>query len=159
MAAVSRDQTRNTMTLMPSLMSQKLIDAYGIKLGAELVRANMGRCRIEAVTSNYRSLEGGRSTFVILNETHHWINGQPGRPDVRDGRQQHGQDGVSVPGDHERVPARHVQRDRVQLPLLLAGLGGLVAGGAVAMAAVRGLDRAELAMLALGSPGSGVNEG
>jgi hypothetical protein len=77
-AAVSRDQTRNTMTLMPSLMSQRLIDAYGIKAGAELIRANKGRCRIEAVTSNYRSLEGGRSTFVILNETHHWIKSNQG---------------------------------------------------------------------------------
>jgi len=77
-AAVSRDQTRNTMTLMPALMSQKLIDAYGIKAGAELIRANKGRCRIEAVTSNYRSLEGGRSTFVILNETHHWIKSNQG---------------------------------------------------------------------------------
>jgi phage terminase large subunit-like protein len=77
-AAVSRDQTRNTMTLMPALMSQKLIEAYGIKAGAELIRGNKGRCRIEAVTSNYRSLEGGRSTFVILNETHHWIKSNQG---------------------------------------------------------------------------------
>lgn len=77
-AAVSRDQTRNTMTLFPSLMSDKLIETYGIKPGAELIRAHRGRCRIEAVTSNYRSLEGGRSTFVILNETHHWIRGNNG---------------------------------------------------------------------------------
>lgn len=77
-AAVSRDQTRNTMTLMPSLMSKKLIEHYGIKAGTELIRAHMGRCRIEAVTSNPRSLEGGRSTFVVLNETHHWIRGNSG---------------------------------------------------------------------------------
>lgn len=77
-AAVSRDQTRNTMTLMPSLMSRKLIDTYGIKDGAELIRAHRGRCRLEAVTSSYRALEGGRVTFVILNETHHWIRGNNG---------------------------------------------------------------------------------
>ncbi|GAA0967440.1 terminase [Actinocorallia libanotica] len=77
-AAVSRDQTRNTMTLFPSLMSDKLIKTYGIKAGAELIRANRGRQRLEAVTSSYRALEGGRSTFVVLNETHHWVRGNNG---------------------------------------------------------------------------------
>ncbi|MFC3504455.1 terminase [Micromonospora krabiensis] len=77
-AAVSRDQTKNTMTLFPSLMSDLLIQTYGIKAGAEIIRAHRGRCRIEAVTSNYRSLEGGRSSFVIMNETHHWVRGNSG---------------------------------------------------------------------------------
>ncbi|MDH6462066.1 hypothetical protein M2302_002241 [Micromonospora sp. A200] len=77
-AAVSRDQTRNTMTLFPSLMSDHFITTYKIKAGAELIRANGGRQRLEAVTSSYRALEGGRSTFVVLNETHHWIKGNNG---------------------------------------------------------------------------------
>ncbi|MFY1620048.1 terminase [Micromonospora sp. WMMD736] len=77
-AAVSRDQTRNTMTVFPSIISQKCIDTYGIKVGAEIIRAHRGRCRIEAVTSSYRALEGGRSSFVILNETHHWVRGNNG---------------------------------------------------------------------------------
>ena len=77
-AAVSREQTKNTMTLLPSLMSQRLIQDYGIKEGAELIRADRGRRRLEAVTSSYRALEGGRSTFVLLNETHHWIKGNNG---------------------------------------------------------------------------------
>ncbi|AWY07571.1 terminase [Streptomyces phage Yosif] len=77
-AAVSRDQTRNTMTLMPSLMSDHFINTYGIKAGAELIRANGGRQRLEAVTSSFRALEGGRSTFVVLNETHHWVKGNNG---------------------------------------------------------------------------------
>jgi hypothetical protein len=76
--AVSREQTRNTMTLFPSLISEKAIETYGITLGAELIRANGGRQRLEAVTSSFRALEGGRSTFVILNETHHWIRGNNG---------------------------------------------------------------------------------
>jgi hypothetical protein len=77
-AAVSRDQTRNTMTLFPSLMSDKFIETYGIKAGAELIRANGGKQRLEAVTSSFRALEGGRSTFVVLNETHHWVRGNNG---------------------------------------------------------------------------------
>lgn len=71
-AAVSKTQTKNTMTLLPTLMSKRLIADHGITVGAELIRANFGRCRLEAVTSNYRTLEGGRSTFVVANETHHW---------------------------------------------------------------------------------------
>lgn len=77
-AAVSRDQTRNTMTLFPSLMSDLFISTYDIKAGVELIRAHGGRQRLEAVTSSYRALEGGRSTFVVLNETHHWVMGNNG---------------------------------------------------------------------------------
>lgn len=77
-AAVSRDQTRNTMTLFPALMSDLFIETYQIDAGIELIRAHGGRQRLEAVTSNYRSLEGGRSTFVVLNETQHWIRGNNG---------------------------------------------------------------------------------
>jgi hypothetical protein len=77
-AAVSRDQTRNTMTLFPSLMSDHFIATFGIVAGAEIIRANGGRQRLEAVTSSYRALEGGRSTFVVLNETHHWVRGNNG---------------------------------------------------------------------------------
>lgn len=77
-AAVSRDQTRNTMTLFPGLMSKHFIATYRIKPGAELIRANGGWQRLEAVTSSYRALEGGRSTFVAINESHHWIRGNNG---------------------------------------------------------------------------------
>lgn len=77
-AAVSRDQTRNTMTLFPGLMSDHFIETYRIDAGQELIRANGGRQRLEAVTSSYRALEGGRSTFVVLNETHHWVRGNNG---------------------------------------------------------------------------------
>jgi hypothetical protein len=72
-AAVSRDQTRNTMTLFPSLFSPQAIEEYGVDIGKEIIYADRGRRRIEAVTSSPRALEGGRSTFVLKNETHHWL--------------------------------------------------------------------------------------
>jgi len=59
-------------------MSDLFIADYDISPGIELIRAHGGRQRLEAVTSSYRSLEGGRSTFVVLNETHHWIRGNNG---------------------------------------------------------------------------------
>ena len=77
-AAVSKEQTNNTMDLIPSLMTDGLRRAQGIKDGIEFVRASGGR-RLMGVTSNYRTLEGKRSTFIVLNETHHWVSGNQGQ--------------------------------------------------------------------------------
>ena len=77
-AATAKDQTKNTMTVFPALISDKLKQTYGLEIGREVIRAFEGRRRLEAVTSNYRSLEGARSTFVVLNETHHWVKGNGG---------------------------------------------------------------------------------
>ena len=76
--AVSQEQTSNTMSMFPILMSDRLIAEYGIKDGAELIRADRGRKRIQAVTSSYRAIEGKRTTFTLLNETHHWVQGNDG---------------------------------------------------------------------------------
>ncbi|MFF3249727.1 terminase [Actinacidiphila glaucinigra] len=76
--AVNQSQTTNTMALIPSLMSDHFKAKYNIKDGAVLIRANGGKCRLEAVTSSYRALEGKRTTFVLLNETHHWVAGNAG---------------------------------------------------------------------------------
>jgi hypothetical protein len=77
-AAVSQDQTRNTMTLFPSILSKRAIEEYRIDLGKEIIYADKGRARIEAVTSSPRALEGGRPTFVSLGETHHWVESNQG---------------------------------------------------------------------------------
>lgn len=77
-AAVSREQTRNTMTVFNWLISDELKNDYSLDVGIEFIRACHGRRRIEAVTSSYRSLEGGRTTFTILNETHHWVRANNG---------------------------------------------------------------------------------
>lgn len=77
-AAVSKDQTRNTMTLFPSLFKPATIEKYGIQLGKEIIYAHNGAQRIEAVTSSPRALEGGRPTFTIKNETHHWLRNNEG---------------------------------------------------------------------------------
>ncbi|MFC0622827.1 hypothetical protein [Kribbella deserti] len=76
--AVNQSQTTNTMSLIPALMSDHFKAHYGIKEGAELIRANNGRQHLQAVTSSYRAIEGKRTTFVLLNETHHWVAGNKG---------------------------------------------------------------------------------
>jgi hypothetical protein len=77
-AAVSKDQTENTMTLFNGMFTAECLKRHMIDVGKEIVYANHGRCRIKAVTSSPRSLEGGRTTFTIRNETHHWIKGNEG---------------------------------------------------------------------------------
>ncbi len=67
-AAVSKDQTRTTMTIFPWLFSKAAVAEYGIDLGKEIIYADHGARRIEAVTSSPRALEGARSTFVLRNE-------------------------------------------------------------------------------------------
>lgn len=78
LAAVSKEQTRNTMTLFPGLLSKRAIAEYGIDLGKEIIYAHGGRARIEAVTSSPRALEGGRSTLTIQNEPQHWLEANEG---------------------------------------------------------------------------------
>ena len=67
-AAVSKDQNRNTMTLFPGMMSRKLRDEYDIELGKEIIYANHGGRRIEVVTNSPRALEGGRASFILKSE-------------------------------------------------------------------------------------------
>lgn len=76
-AAVSLTQTRNTMRLMPGLMSPRMVDEYGIDPGKEIIYSRAGGV-LEAVTSSPRALEGGRATFVVMNETQHWLSNNSG---------------------------------------------------------------------------------
>jgi hypothetical protein len=85
-AAVSKDQTRNTMTLLPAMISTELMEEHGmtrLDIGKEIIYAHRGARRIEAVTSSPRALEGGRPTLVIRNETHHWIQSNDGHQMAR----------------------------------------------------------------------------
>lgn len=76
-AATTKDQTRNTMVLFPGIFSKRAIGEYGIDLGKEIIYSSGGG-RIEAVTSSPRALEGGRATFVVANETQHWVRSNEG---------------------------------------------------------------------------------
>lgn len=76
-AAVSRDQTRNTFTVFPTMASAELQADYGLQIRKEIIH-KQGGGRIEAVTSSPKSLEGGRSHFVIMNETQFWLENNNG---------------------------------------------------------------------------------
>jgi hypothetical protein len=77
-AAVSQDQTRNTMSLFPSLFSDAAIDEYQIDIGKVIIYVRGGTGLLEAVTSSPRSLEGKRTSFALKNEPHHWLQSNDG---------------------------------------------------------------------------------
>jgi hypothetical protein len=77
-AAVSMFQTQNTMKIFPGLFTAECIKRHKINLGKETIYAYDGQRTIQAVTSSPRSLEGGRATFVVRNETHHWLANNDG---------------------------------------------------------------------------------
>lgn len=75
-AAVSLDQTKNTMRLFPFLFTDAAMDEYGIDVGKEIIYTRAGL--LEAVTSSPRALEGKRTTFSLKNEPHHWLESNDG---------------------------------------------------------------------------------
>ena len=72
-AAVSQTQTGNTMSIFSGLFTELCKATHGIDIGKEIIYAHAGQVKIQAVTSNPRTMEGNRPTFVIMNETHHWL--------------------------------------------------------------------------------------
>lgn len=77
-AAVSLEQTKNTMRLFPSLFTAEAKEQYRIQVGKETVNGLGDSRLIQAVTSSPATLEGARATFVLLNETHHWDSSNSG---------------------------------------------------------------------------------
>lgn len=71
-AAVALEQTKNTMRLIPGLVTPEAKKKYGLQIGKEQVYALNGERFFQAVTSSPATLEGARGTFVLLNETQHW---------------------------------------------------------------------------------------
>lgn len=72
-AATTAAQTKNTMMIFSGLFTEECKAEHGIDMGKEVIYAYGGNKRIEIVTSSPRSLEGNRPTFVLKNETHHWL--------------------------------------------------------------------------------------
>jgi hypothetical protein len=76
--AVSQEQTKNTMKLMPSLISAEARAHYGIQVGKVNVYGLADTRQIEAVTSSPMAIEGGRPTLIIRNETQNWLQANQG---------------------------------------------------------------------------------
>ena len=78
-AAVSLEQTKNTMRLFPSLFTDEAKKRFGLQIGKEMIHGLGDERLIQAVTSSPATLEGARATFVLKNETHLWTASNEGR--------------------------------------------------------------------------------
>ena len=76
-AAVSQDQTKNTFSLFPVMISKKLKTDYSLDVNKFIIYDDRGG-RIEAATSSPASMEGNRPSFVIENEIQWWGSGPSG---------------------------------------------------------------------------------
>lgn len=77
--ALKMEQTSNTFDMFYVLVGDKLRAKYGVDVRLQIVRGCNNTARIEVKTSSFRSTEGNRCTFALLNETQHWLpqnNGQ-----------------------------------------------------------------------------------
>lgn len=77
-AAVTMEQTRNTSDMFKALLTDEAIDHFNFNLGMEVQYARGGLVEIHCVTSNPRALEGKRPSFLIANETQHWMENNQG---------------------------------------------------------------------------------
>ncbi|QGJ89711.1 terminase [Mycobacterium phage Superchunk] len=78
-AAVSQDQTKNTFSLFPVMISKKLKAEYNLDVNRFIIYSDGGAGRIEAATSSPAAMEGNRPTFVVQNETQWWGQGPDGK--------------------------------------------------------------------------------
>lgn len=78
-AAVSQDQTKNTFSLFPVMISKKLKEEFSLDVNRFIIYSEGGAGRIEAATSSPASMEGNRPTFVVQNETQWWGQGPDGK--------------------------------------------------------------------------------
>lgn len=72
-AAVSLEQTKNTMRLLPGLVGAEARAKFGLVPAKEQAYALGDERFLQAVTSSPSTLQGARSTFVLMNETHEWL--------------------------------------------------------------------------------------
>ncbi|MCA2331627.1 hypothetical protein JF714_14365 [Mycobacterium avium] len=96
-AAVSQDQTKNTFSLFPIMISKQLKEEYGLLVNRFIIYSEAGG-RIEAATSSPASVEGNRPTFVIENETQWWGAGPGG--EINDGQAMHD----AIAGNLTKIP-------------------------------------------------------
>lgn len=77
-AAVSLEQTKNTMRLLPGMVTDEAKAKYGIAVQREQVHAVGDTRFMQALTSSPTTLEGARASLVLCNETHHWAENNSG---------------------------------------------------------------------------------
>lgn len=77
-AGVSEAQTKNTLDAIRAMAGdQAFVDSYGVDIGMTRILLPGGG-KIVPATASASTQEGGRVTFAILDETHHWTQSNRG---------------------------------------------------------------------------------
>lgn len=78
LGAVSLEQTENTRDLFQLIIPERTRRQYGLNVQTEIIYAK-GRGKLKCIASNARSSEGGRVSFFLANEIHHWTPSNGGK--------------------------------------------------------------------------------
>lgn len=73
LAAVEYSQTDNTFEMIRLLVSEELMRDCGLEVMMNDVWGFLRTCRIQRISSAPRGKEGNRPTFLLYNETQHWL--------------------------------------------------------------------------------------
>lgn len=71
-------QNTNTSDLYEGMIPKRTRHEFQMEVMKEVIYARNNTQRLRVVAANYRSGEGGRVTFAIGNECHHWVAGNGG---------------------------------------------------------------------------------
>lgn len=78
LAAVSQDQTDNTMSLVLAMVKSTELEAERPDINAGTTRIRVRNGKLVPVTASAPSREGGRTTDAIFDETHLWVDSNGG---------------------------------------------------------------------------------
>lgn len=71
-SGTSKEQTKNTMAMIPQLVTPKLKAKYALEVNKQITYAYGGVRRLEVTSTSPATAEGNRPTFQIGGEPHHW---------------------------------------------------------------------------------------
>lgn len=77
-AGVSEKQTANTMSMVLGMIGESpVVDDYRLDPGLTRIYA-AGGGKLEPITASAPTAEGARPSFVVMDETHHWLQANGG---------------------------------------------------------------------------------
>lgn len=129
-AGVSEAQTKNTMDAIRAMAGNPdFVETYGADVGmTRLLLPNGGK--IVPATASASTQEGGRVTFAILDETHHWTESNRGHALAEVVRRNLGKmDGRSIETTNAHEPGHDSTAEKSYLSFLAIREGRTIADG------------------------------
>jgi hypothetical protein len=77
-AGVSETQTANTLDAIRAMVSGEFAEAFSLDVGITRIYVTGGG-KLVPITTNPATQEGARPTFAVMDEVHHWTQGNGGK--------------------------------------------------------------------------------